>query len=80
LEKLKNIKAPGTDNLQAELIKYGGENIKQWLWDIIGLTWMNEKTPHEWKRGIICPLYKKGDAMEYSNYRGITLLNTEHSI
>jgi hypothetical protein len=38
LEKLKNNKAPGTDNVQAELIKYGGKNIKQWLWDIIGLT------------------------------------------
>jgi hypothetical protein len=31
--------------------------------------WKGEGFPQEWKEGIICPIYKKGEKDTASNYR-----------
>ena len=56
--KLKDNKAPVTDNIPAELIKYGGYIIKHRMYKLILLIW-NKELPTEWLQGIICPIYKK---------------------
>ncbi|GFW79531.1 reverse transcriptase domain-containing protein [Trichonephila clavipes] len=42
--------------------------------------WETEKIPIEWEEGSVCPIFKKGDQLEYRTYRGITLLNTAYKI
>jgi len=60
LNKLKNNKAPGTDNIPAELLKFGGDRPRQCLKHIFTSIWINEEIPKEWLQGIVCPLHKKG--------------------
>lgn len=76
LDKLKNGKTAGLDNLPSELYKYGGPHIKSSLFALILKIWECEKIPQDWKDASICKLYKgKGDISDCSSHRGISLLS-----
>ena len=47
-------------------------NLLKVLYEVV---WMEEGIPKQWRQGLIVSLYKKGDAEDPGNYRGITLLN-----
>jgi hypothetical protein len=65
IHKLKGNKAPGTDNIPAELIKYGGYILKQRMYNLILSIRNKEQLPMEWLQGIIYPIYKKGERTVY---------------
>lgn len=44
------------------------------------LIWREMKMPIDWRRGLVCPTYKKGDKFTCSNYRRITLLVVAHKV
>ena len=56
LKKLKNnnsfIIKPLPDIIPAELLKFGGDTLKQWLKRIFLSIWINEEIPEEWLKGI----------------------------
>jgi len=60
---LKNHKAPGTDQILAELLNKGGETLWRKIHHLIKLIWVQHKMPEEWSMEIIQPIYKKGDKL-----------------
>ena len=60
IEKLKNYKSRGIDQIPAELIKAGCRTIFFEIHKLIISIWNKEELPDEWKGSIIVPIYKKG--------------------
>lgn len=77
---MKNNKAPGQDNIMAEQLKLGGRDLQMAIHGLITRIWETETMPEEWREGVICPLHKKGDKFQCSNYRGITLISSVYKV
>ena len=75
VQKLKNNRAAGFDEISAEVLKWGGDAVIEWLHQIIVAVWDSETAPSDWKKALIVPVFKSGDACVLDNYRGISLLS-----
>jgi hypothetical protein len=75
LKQMKNRKAPGNDDISADLLKTGGLPVLKWLHKIFVDIWENEEIVDDWTLAILIRLFKnKGDKTKCDNYRGISLL------
>jgi hypothetical protein len=77
---LKKRKAPGWDGVQNEAWMYGTERMVERMVELMNGVWRGEGFPEDWREGIICPIFKKGEKNRAENYRGITLLNTGYKL
>src|SRR6218665_4052132 len=75
INRLKNNKSPGNDEITGEMIKGGGEIVAKELHKIINEVWKEGRTPEEWKKSILVILHKKGNTIECGNYRTIALIS-----
>lgn len=75
IQCLKNNKAPGKDQLSAELFKTDPSLTADILLPIFHKIWQNNTIPRTWTEGNIIKLPKKGDLSNCNNWRGITLLS-----
>jgi len=57
IEKLKNHKSPGNDQIPAEFIKAGVRTIRSEIHKLIISIWNKEELSDEWKDSIIVPVY-----------------------
>ncbi|XP_072854784.2 uncharacterized protein LOC110072917 [Pogona vitticeps] len=74
LDSLTSGKAPGKDNIPADVVKCCKEIIK--LYEIFCLCWREGGVPQDMKDTNIVTLYKnKGDRGDCSNYCGVSLLS-----
>jgi hypothetical protein len=80
IEKVKNHKPPGTDQIPAELCRAGGKTILYKIHKLINSILNKENLLEERKESIIVPIYKKGDKTYCINYWGILFLSTTYKI
>ena len=75
VKKLKNGKAVGFDNIPAELLKNGGDDMIEVLHKICNSMWQNGVWTLQWTRLLIIPLPKKENLRKCNNYRTISLIS-----
>ena len=80
IEKLKRHKSPGIDGTPADLIKARGRAIRSEINILINSSWNKEELPEEWKESVILPIYKKGDKIDFSNYKACHFLSASYNI
>ncbi|BHF78990.1 hypothetical protein SprV_0602210700 [Sparganum proliferum] len=80
IRKLRNNKAPGEDDIPAEIFKSCVDTLAPWLHEVIERAWRDEVVPEDWGLGILVPILKKGDKTRCENYRGISLIDVAAKI
>ena len=74
LNRLKNRKATGRDNIPGEALKYLPDRMLKILFHLFNDMWETSITPYMWNEAITILLHKKGSRLFVKNYRPITLL------
>jgi hypothetical protein len=69
-------KAAGTIGLNSEFFKYGGPVLSKRLHTFIIKCWRESSITEDWGQSRLKSLFKKGKRDEFSNHRGISLLNS----
>ena len=76
MKTFKNNKAPGQDNLNAELIKADSELSTTNLQPLFTAVWEQEGVPDDWTKGTIIKIHKEGPLSDCNNLCSVTLLST----
>jgi len=70
--------SPGPDGLPPEFWKRGGEPLACLLAALFSAIGRTGDTPRGFLDGVVSPIYKAGDVTQATNYRPITLLNSDY--
>ena len=70
----------GEDEIKYEAWIFGQKHVEEIMTKILNKIWREEEIPEEWKRGILCTIFKKGEKNKSANYRSITLMDTGYKI
>ena len=68
-------KASGGDGIPIELFQILKDDAVKVLHSICQQTWKTQQWPQDWKRSVVIPIPKKGNAKECSNYCTIVLIS-----
>ncbi|MCJ3464047.1 reverse transcriptase family protein, partial [Klebsiella pneumoniae] len=80
LKEMQAGKAPGEDQITAELLKDGGQIILEKLASLYTQCLMTASIPESWKNANIILIHKKGDTKDLKNYRPISLLSVVYKV
>ena len=73
VQSLKKGKSAGVDNIPAELVQAGGEDVITALTTICNKIWQTGECPTPWTQFLVITLSKKGNLQQCQNYRTIRL-------
>ena len=68
-------KASGGDGIPDELFQTLKDDAVKMLHSICQQIWKTQQWPQDWKRSVVIPIPKKGNAKECSNYCTIALIS-----
>ena len=68
-------KASGGEGIPAELFQILKDDAVKVLHSISQQIWKTQQWPQDWKRSVIIPIPKKGNAKECSNYCTVALIS-----
>ena len=74
VQSLKKGKSAGVDNIPAELVQAGGEDVITALTTICNRIWQTGEWPIPWTQSLVITLPKKGNLQQCQNYRTISLI------
>jgi hypothetical protein len=80
IDKLNVGKAPGTDGIRVQDLKFVKMQISPVLAKFVNMCVGGGVYPTPLKKSIIRPIYKQGSHLEYSNYRPIAILSVVNKI
>ena len=63
IQRLKDGKSPGNDNISSELLKHGGNAIVNVFTELCQKSWSMKKCPAQWTQSLVIPIPKKGNLM-----------------
>ena len=68
VQSLKRGKSAGVDNIPAELVKAGGENVITTLMTSCNKIWQTGEWPTPWTQHLVIIFLKKGNMQQCQNY------------
>ena len=71
---MKKGKSAGIDNIPAELVQAGGEDVTTALTTICNKLWQTGEWPTTWTKSLVIALPKKSNLQQCQNYRTISLI------
>ena len=72
---MKKGKSAEVDNIPAELVQAGGEDVITALATICNKIWPTGEWPTPWTQSLVITLSKKGNLQQCQNYRTISLIS-----
>ena len=75
VRSLKKGKSAGVDNIPAELVQAGGEDVITALTTICNRIWQTEEWPTPWTQSLVITLPKNANLQQCQNYRTISLIS-----
>ena len=80
LEIITTNKASGSDGIPGELFQILKDDAEKVLYSIWQQIWNTQQWPQDWKRSVVIPIPKKGNAKECSHYCTIALISHSSKI
>ena len=75
VQSLKKGKSAGVNNIPAELVQAGAENVISALTTICNKIWQTGEWPTPWTQSLVITLPKKGNLQQCQNYCTISLIS-----
>ena len=80
VKTLKKGKSAGVDNIPAEMVQAGGEDMISVLLIICNKIWQTGEWPTQWTQSLVIILPKKGNLQLCQNYRTISLISHQSKV